>query len=127
MTERITPTNMNEGTWPKKYDNDEHERLNVTESKKSKSYRTIPILQWKNYSASLKAPLQMYSVFYNRLSYKFKFGHLFSVILTSLELFNFRILERTLVTTELRAKIGCPFDAPKMDQMNLTSKISRVH
>ena len=33
MTERITPTNMNDGTWPKKYDNDKHERLNVIKSK----------------------------------------------------------------------------------------------
>ena len=33
MTEKITPRNMNDGIWPKKYDNDEHERLNMTESK----------------------------------------------------------------------------------------------
>ena len=33
LTEKITPTNMNVGTWPKKYDNNEHERLNMTEIK----------------------------------------------------------------------------------------------
>ena len=38
MTEMITPTNMNDGIWPKKYDNDEHDWLNMTEIKKSKSY-----------------------------------------------------------------------------------------
>ena len=62
MTEKITPTNMDDGTWPKKYDNDEHERLSMTESKKK-----IISLGWQTYWCECD---QMFiiSVIFNRSS-----------------------------------------------------------
>ena len=41
MIEKITPTNMNDWTWPIKYDNDEHEQLNMTESKKNQNHNIM--------------------------------------------------------------------------------------